>query len=73
MSRSKQAASTLPRRSLTTPVWGGEMDGPCADLATIVLDCRDANALADFYSRLLGWEISYMRKLQARNRVELAM
>ncbi len=35
------------------------MDAPRVDLATIVLDCRDANALADFYSRLLGWEITY--------------
>lgn len=35
------------------------MDAPRIDLATVVLDCRDANALADFYSRLLGWEITY--------------
>ena len=35
------------------------MDAPRIDLATIVLDCPDANALADFYSRLLGWEITY--------------
>ncbi len=27
-------------------------------LATVVLDCSDANALADFYSRLLGWEVT---------------
>ena len=27
-------------------------------LATVVLDCADANALADFYSRLLGWEVA---------------
>ena len=35
------------------------MDRPRVDLATIALDCRDANALADFYRRLLGWEITY--------------
>lgn len=35
------------------------MDRRRLELATIVLDCRDANALADFYSRLLGWEITY--------------
>ena len=29
---------------------------PRLSLATIVLDCPDANALADFYRKLLGWE-----------------
>jgi catechol 2,3-dioxygenase-like lactoylglutathione lyase family enzyme len=33
-------------------------DSPRFSLATVVLDCPDANALADFYSRLLGWEIT---------------
>jgi len=27
-------------------------------LRTVVLDCPDAHALADFYARLLGWEIT---------------
>jgi len=27
-------------------------------LATVVLDCPDAPALADFYRRLLGWEVA---------------
>ena len=27
-------------------------------LRTVVLDCLDANALADFYSKLLGWEVT---------------
>lgn len=31
---------------------------PRLSLATVVLDCADANALADFYSRLLGWEVA---------------
>ena len=31
---------------------------PRITLATVVLDCPDANALADFYSRLLGWEVA---------------
>ena len=31
---------------------------PRFSLATVVLDCADANALADFYSRLLGWEVA---------------
>lgn len=26
-------------------------------LATVVLDCRDAHELADFYRELLGWEV----------------
>ena len=33
-------------------------DPPRITLATVVLDCADANALADFYSRLLGWEVT---------------
>jgi catechol 2,3-dioxygenase-like lactoylglutathione lyase family enzyme len=33
-------------------------DVPRFSLATVVLDCSDAHALADFYSRLLGWEIT---------------
>ncbi|MFF0448946.1 VOC family protein [Streptomyces sp. NPDC004609] len=31
---------------------------PRFTLATVVLDCRDAHALADFYRRLLGWEFT---------------
>jgi catechol 2,3-dioxygenase-like lactoylglutathione lyase family enzyme len=31
---------------------------PRFSLATVVLDCPDAHALADFYSRLLGWEVT---------------
>ncbi len=31
---------------------------PWLSLATVVLDCPDAHALADFYSRLLGWEVT---------------
>ena len=31
---------------------------PRFSLRTVVLDCLDANALADFYSRLLGWEVT---------------
>lgn len=30
---------------------------PQISLATVVLDCPDAHALADFYRRLLGWEV----------------
>jgi catechol 2,3-dioxygenase-like lactoylglutathione lyase family enzyme len=32
---------------------------PHLSLATVVLDCQDAHVLANFYSRLLGWEITY--------------
>jgi len=32
---------------------------PHISLRTVVLDCADAHALADFYSRLLGWEVTY--------------
>lgn len=31
---------------------------PQFSLATVVLDCPDAHALANFYSRLLGWEVT---------------
>ncbi len=31
---------------------------PRFSLATVVLDCLDAHALAAFYSRLLGWEVT---------------
>lgn len=34
------------------------MATPSFSLATIVLDCTDAHSLANFYSRLLGWEIT---------------
>ena len=27
-------------------------------LATICIDCADAGAMADFYARLLGWEVT---------------
>ncbi|MEO3977942.1 VOC family protein [Streptomyces sp. CAU 1734] len=30
---------------------------PRLSLASIVIDCRDAHALAGFYGRLLGWEV----------------
>ena len=35
------------------------MDQPRLTLATVVLDCQDGNALADFYSQLLGWEVTF--------------
>jgi catechol 2,3-dioxygenase-like lactoylglutathione lyase family enzyme len=28
-------------------------------LATVNIDCADAQAMADFYGRLLGWEVTY--------------
>jgi catechol 2,3-dioxygenase-like lactoylglutathione lyase family enzyme len=34
------------------------MDRPRVTLAAVVLDCPDANSLADFYARLLGWEVT---------------
>lgn len=34
------------------------MGTPRVSLATVVLDCADADALADFYSRLLGWPVA---------------
>jgi len=34
------------------------MELPRFTLRTVVLDCADANALADFYSRLLGWDVT---------------
>jgi len=35
------------------------MGTPRFTLGTVVLDCQDANALADFYGRLLGWEVTF--------------
>jgi catechol-2,3-dioxygenase len=31
---------------------------PRFSLATVVLDCPDAHVLANFYSQLLGWEVT---------------
>jgi catechol 2,3-dioxygenase-like lactoylglutathione lyase family enzyme len=31
---------------------------PYLRLATICIDCADADAMADFYGRLLGWEVA---------------
>ncbi|TVR19467.1 MAG: VOC family protein [Nitriliruptor sp.] len=38
------------------------MARPRIRLATVVLDCSDANALADFYGNLLGWEVTYRER-----------
>ncbi len=35
------------------------MGAPRFTLATVVLDCQDAHTLADFYSRLLGWDVTF--------------
>ena len=35
-----------------------DFDRPVIMLDSIVLDCRDAKSLADFYERLLGWRRS---------------
>ncbi len=32
---------------------------PSFHLATVNMDCADAEAMADFYGRLLGWEVTY--------------
>jgi catechol 2,3-dioxygenase-like lactoylglutathione lyase family enzyme len=32
---------------------------PSLHLQTVNIDCADAAAMADFYSRLLGWEITW--------------
>jgi hypothetical protein len=32
---------------------------PRLSIATVVLDCIDAHGLAEFYCRLLGWEITF--------------
>ena len=32
--------------------------GPTLRLATVCIDCSDAGAMADFYGRLLGWEVT---------------
>ena len=32
---------------------------PRLSLATVVLDCPDAQALSDFYRKLLGWEVKW--------------
>jgi catechol-2,3-dioxygenase len=32
---------------------------PSLRLGTVNMDCSDAGAMAEFYGRLLGWEITY--------------
>ena len=32
---------------------------PSFHLAAVNMDCADAEAMADFYGRLLGWEVTY--------------
>jgi catechol 2,3-dioxygenase-like lactoylglutathione lyase family enzyme len=32
---------------------------PSLHLAGVNMDCADAQAMADFYGRLLGWEVTY--------------
>ncbi|MEX0749945.1 MAG: VOC family protein [Dehalococcoidia bacterium] len=32
---------------------------PSLRLATVNIDCADARAMADFYRRLLGWEVTF--------------
>ena len=32
---------------------------PSLRLATICIDCADAHAMADFYGRLLGWDVTF--------------
>ncbi len=32
---------------------------PSLHLAAVNMDCADAEAMADFYGRLLGWEVMY--------------
>lgn len=32
---------------------------PSLRLATVCIDCADADAMAEFYGRLLGWEVKY--------------
>jgi catechol 2,3-dioxygenase-like lactoylglutathione lyase family enzyme len=36
----------------------GVAQTPRLSLATVVLDCRDAHELADFYGKLLGWPVT---------------
>ena len=33
--------------------------GPRFSLATVVVDCPDAHLLADFYRKLLGWDVRW--------------
>ncbi len=32
---------------------------PSFRLQTVNIDCADAQAMADFYGRLLGWDVTY--------------
>ncbi len=36
----------------------GGQSVPRFRLATVCIDCADAHAMADFYGRLLGWEVT---------------
>lgn len=37
---------------------GRQLPQPSFQLQTINIDCADAEAMADFYGRLLGWEVT---------------
>lgn len=39
----------------------GSQEGsrPALRLATVCLDCPDADAMADFYGQLLGWDVTF--------------
>jgi catechol 2,3-dioxygenase-like lactoylglutathione lyase family enzyme len=41
---------------LANPQHGSQ---PSMRLATICIDCADAHAMAGFYGRLLGWEVTF--------------
>jgi catechol 2,3-dioxygenase-like lactoylglutathione lyase family enzyme len=36
-----------------------EASRPSLRLATVCIDCSDADVMADFYGRLLGWEVTF--------------
>ena len=35
------------------------MSSPSLRLQTVCIDCADAHVMADFYGRLLGWEVTF--------------
>jgi hypothetical protein len=35
---------------------------PSLRLATICIDCADVDAMADFYGRLLGWDVTFRER-----------
>jgi len=51
--------SPKPRTRSRPPASGGGAEPPALRIQTVCIDCADAHAMADFYGRLLGWDVTF--------------